>query len=116
MDHERSQRNIRFQAEHHPLAYSGEFESLEQYNLHLMHQKAYTDASKLAIGKSVLDVGCNNGWGTSIVGTRASQVIGIDVSEVSVADAQSRFRGTEFRVYDGAKIPFEDASFDMVIS
>jgi SAM-dependent methyltransferase len=110
--------NIRLQAEQHPLEFSGEFTSLEEYCLHLAHLRAYQEAALLGINKSVLDLGCNNGYGTALLNSRCANVIGIDVSPMAIQDAQQRFGnyGINFLVYDGRTIPFGDRSFDMIVS
>jgi SAM-dependent methyltransferase len=109
---------IRFQADHHPLVFNGRFGSLAEYCLHLVHQKAYEEAALLAAGRTVLDLGCNNGYGSAVLGQVCRQVTALDVSPTAIQDAQARFgdRGIDFRVYDGRKIPFDDLSFDLVVS
>jgi SAM-dependent methyltransferase len=110
--------NIRLQAEKHPLEFTGEFKSLEEYCLHLAHLKAYEEAAALGINKSVLDLGCNNGYGSAVLSSRCANVMGIDVSPMAIQDAQQRFGnyGINFLVYDGRTIPFDDHSFDMIVS
>ena len=110
--------NIRFQADHHPLVFNGRFSSLTDYCLHLVHLKAYEEAASLAAGKITLDLGCNNGYGSAILGEACSQVVALDVSQAAIEDAQERFgnRAIDFRVYDGQNIPFDNQSFDMVVS
>jgi SAM-dependent methyltransferase len=110
--------NIRFQADHHPLEFTGQFQSLEEYCLHLIHLRAYEEAAELAINKTVLDLGCNNGYGTALLGSHCAKVIGIDVSPRAIEDAQQRFgnNGIHFLVYDGRTIPFDGHSFDMIVS
>jgi len=109
---------IRFQADHHPLVFSGRFSSLTDYCLHLVHLKAYQEAALLGNGKRILDLGCNNGYGSAVLGEACSQVVAVDVSPTAIEDAQRRFgsRGIDFRVYDGQNIPFDNQSFDMVVS
>ena len=109
---------IRFQADHHPLVFNGRFASLAEYCLHLVHQKAYEEAALLAAGRTVLDLGCNNGYGSAVLAQVCGQVAALDVSPTAIEDAQARFGncGIDFRVYDGWKIPFDDLSFDVVVS
>ena len=110
--------NTRFQADHHPLEFSGRFSSLADYCLHLVHLKAYEEAASLAAGKVILDLGCNNGYGSAVLGEACSQVVALDVSPAAIVDAKERFgnRRIDFRVYDGLNIPFDSQSFDMVAS
>jgi SAM-dependent methyltransferase len=68
----------------------------------------------------VLDFGC--GIGNSAPHLRAAfpqaEIIGIDVSEKSLAVAQARFPGAaDFRVYaGGSDIPLEPGGFDLIFS
>jgi SAM-dependent methyltransferase len=110
--------NIRFQADHHPLVFSGRFSSLTDYCLHLMHLKAYEEAASLAAGKAILDLGCNNGYGSAVLGEVCSQVVALDVSPSAIEDARERFgnRDIDFRLYDGRNIPCDNQSFDVAVS
>lgn len=83
-----------------------------------MHLKAYEEAASLAAGKVILDLGCNNGYGSVVLGKSCSQVVALDVSAAAIADAKERFGSCriDFRVYDGLNIPFDSQSFDMVAS
>ena len=71
-------------------------------------------------GKTLLDIGCN--WGRwSIAGTRAGyEVIGIDPSFEAIVAAK-RIAGqlqanARYVVADARRLPFRDASFDVVFS
>jgi SAM-dependent methyltransferase len=52
--------------------------------------------------RSLLDVGCGPGWNTrQIAGERRlTDVLGVDLSEVAVAEARARCPGLEFEVHD----------------
>ena len=65
----------------------------------------------------ILDFGC--GDGSSEVFFRKyfvnSQIVGIDVSKISISIARKKkIKDSNFSVFDGRKIPFEDGSFDIV--
>lgn len=109
---------IELQANHHPLEYTGTFRSIEEYVLHLMHRRAYEEAAAASEGATVLDLGCNNGWGTALLKQSAAYVVGLDVSPTAIDDASRRFGspGIEFRCFDGATIPFANGTFDRVVS
>jgi 2-polyprenyl-3-methyl-5-hydroxy-6-metoxy-1,4-benzoquinol methylase len=104
------------QADEHPLVVHEKPASLEEYCLHLIHQRAYETARTLASGKAVLDLGCNNGYGTEEIARDTASVIGIDVSEQAIKDAKRRYPNLDFRQYDGGKLPFADGQFDLVTS
>lgn len=52
---------------------------------------AYEFAMRYAAGHSVLDVASGEGYGTSLLGATAAQVIGIDYNQRAVAHAQSKY-------------------------
>lgn len=107
---------VRFQAEHHEIIPTEHFTTLEDYCLYLIHLKAYEDASTLAEDKIVLDIGCNNGYGTSIIAKKATKTIGIDVSPKAIEQAMHNYGSDTltFIVTDGKSIELSDASCDLV--
>lgn len=107
---------IGLQAEHHEIVDEDDLPTADQYVLHLMHSAAYRHAARVVEGKSVLDLGCNTGYGSNILSVPAKSVVGVDVSERAVTLAQQKYVGAniEFQVIDGTRIPFEDDSFDIV--
>src|SRR5437764_293388 len=76
-----------------------------------------TDQSLAAQSMRVLDLGC--GWGEDLVcwGVTASdEITGIDIDEGRLAVAQVRFPNRTYLQSAGERLPFEDESFDRVIS
>lgn len=112
-----SKSNLLFQSEKHPLVPLA-FESETDYCLALIHKKAYARAAEAAEGCDVLDLGCNNGYGTTTVAAKCRSIVGVDVSATAVAEAQVRYAGAtaRFQCVDGGVLPFADASFDLVTS
>ncbi len=84
--------------------------------LRLIHRRAYVDAVSRAAGRSVLDIGCNDGYGTTLLAGAARTTVGIDVSQAAIAAARARPEAAaiEFRLTDGGALPFPDDSFEMV--
>ena len=84
--------------------------------LRLIHLKAYADAAERAADRSVLDIGCNDGYGTVMLARRARRAAGIDVSRhaISVARGRPDAAGIDFEVVDGGPLPFPDDSFEVV--
>jgi ubiquinone/menaquinone biosynthesis C-methylase UbiE len=109
--------NLLFQSEKHPLV-ALDFETEEQYCLGLIHRKAYERARTMAKGQDVLDIGCNNGYGTKIISKNCASIIGVDVSDQAVAEAQRTYAtgDLQFRVISGLSLPFEDQTFDLITS
>jgi 2-polyprenyl-3-methyl-5-hydroxy-6-metoxy-1,4-benzoquinol methylase len=108
----------RLQAEGHDLIDTAGFRSAEEYVIHLIHTAAYAHAARLVEGKTVLDLGCNTGYGTELLSRSAGRVDGVDVSESAIAAARSTYRasGIEFQVIDGKSLPFDSGVFDVIVS
>jgi SAM-dependent methyltransferase len=84
--------------------------------LRLLHLKAYADAAIRATGRAVLDIGCNDGYGTVLLSPDSPPTAGIDVSVEAIAVARRRPEATaiDFSVVDGGRLPFPDRSFELV--
>lgn len=67
-------------------------------------------------GETVLDAACCTGYGSHLIGQVAKQVIGIDVDEGCIADANGRWGADniDFRVADLNTVEWPDA--DVLIS
>jgi ubiquinone/menaquinone biosynthesis C-methylase UbiE len=84
--------------------------------VHAEHLVRYRLAAQLASGRRVLDVACGEGYGTALLAAAgARSATGLDVDEVTVSHARSRHPGPTFIVADVQELPFEDASFDLVV-
>jgi SAM-dependent methyltransferase len=77
------------------------------------------DAAGIRMGNKVLDVGC----GTGVLAREAlrrvgqeGQVVGLDLNEGMLAVAARAEPKIEWRQGDAASLPFEDASFNVVVS
>ena len=100
----------------HPSVQTDSFRSIEDYCLYLIHLKAYEEAARIADGRAVLDIGCSNGYGSSILATRARRVIGLDLSHAAILDRRAcgTTRRLGFVVGDAAALPFKQTTFDVV--
>lgn len=61
--------------------------------------------------KSVLDIGCGTGYGTSVI-----SATGLDVDPEAISYARKHYPNTNFVVGSALKLPFADHKFDVVIS
>jgi ubiquinone/menaquinone biosynthesis C-methylase UbiE len=84
----------------------------------LEHRHRYELAARCAEGLSVLDVACGEGYGSSRVAEIASEVVGVDLDEPTIAAAAERYRAENlrFEVADAAALPFTDATFDLCVA
>ncbi len=100
---------IGLQAEKGELIDAQNFDSNKSYVLHLIHKKAYEKASEFTKEKTVLDLGCNTGYGSHILKGACKEIIGVDVSEKAIKIANELYGndGVEFSVIDGKRLPFE---------
>jgi SAM-dependent methyltransferase len=83
------------------------------------HWHRYHFVLPLVAGKNVLDVASGEGYGSALMATVAHAVSGVDVSADAVAHAAAAYAGRqnlEFRQGSCAKLPFDDATFDAVVS
>jgi SAM-dependent methyltransferase len=84
--------------------------------VHAEHLARYQFAATLADGLRVLDAACGEGYGTEMIARAgAKSVVGVDLDEKAVEHARARY-GLDFRQGDVGALPFEDASFDLVVS
>ena len=71
-------------------------------------------------GDRVLDLACGTGWASRSVAARGARVTGVDLGadliEAARKIAASARLDIDYRVGDAEKLPFEDESFDKVIS
>ena len=82
------------------------------------HWHRYAWAAEMVAGKRVLDAACGEGYGSHLLSARAEQVTGLDVSEQTVEHARQRYRADnlKFECGDATQLPYEDNSFDVVVS
>lgn len=82
------------------------------------HIDRYEFARRYCEGKRVLDGACGTGYGSSILGTVAKEVIGIDCAQDAVAYAGGTYAAANvsFRRSFVELTPFESSSFDVVVS
>lgn len=68
--------------------------------------------------KSVLDIGCGSGELTTLIAKKAKHTVGIDRSKEWIALCKNTYQtnhNLRFILADGAKLPFENSSFDMIV-
>jgi ubiquinone/menaquinone biosynthesis C-methylase UbiE len=83
------------------------------------HIGRYVFASQFVRDKTVLDVASGIGYGSHYLSkSGATLVIGADISFDAIARANKRYRreGLRFVAADATKMPFEDCTFQVVVS
>ncbi|MCC7210954.1 MAG: class I SAM-dependent methyltransferase [Candidatus Brocadia sp.] len=85
--------------------------------LSIQHRERYAFAiSCLTPGQQLLDIACGDGYGTVMLSRYGCNTIGADCDEQTVSGAQIKYPQGSFVRADVLNIPFEDNSFDAVVS
>jgi SAM-dependent methyltransferase len=102
----------------HPVGSPGFFADLDQYHFEKLHHLPRLVPFDGYRGRTVLEVGC--GAGTDLVrfARGGAVVTGVDIAASAIALARQNFAqqglAADLREADGERLPFEDASFDLV--
>ena len=71
-------------------------------------------------GEKVLDLATGTGWTSRLVARRGADVVGVDIATGLLAAAERQAAAEQLRIRylqgDAEDLPFEDASFDAVVS
>jgi len=103
-----------------PAAYSSWRESALGRVTDSVEQDLILDLAGPVTGIRVLDVGCGDGVLAAAFARRGAQVTGIDASPEMIAAARSRAerhaKSMTFEIGQAEALPFEDNTFDVVVS
>lgn len=91
---------------------SGDTLGFKNEYINLLHHKILSDNMENLHGKRVLDLGCGIGRFTEFLQSRGAEVTGVDFCE----DMLSLYTGCEKVCTSVNKLPFEDKSFDVILS
>ena len=82
------------------------------------HLKPYEFLRQEAKDKTVLEIGCGDGYGSFYLAEVAKEVIGIDYEEAVILQAQKKYKraNLSFIQMDAANLQFTDNSFEIVCS
>jgi len=82
-----------------------------------IHREFYRWARLWVEGKTVLDAGCGEGFGSAILAEAADRVVGIDLKPELVLHARLRYGmpNVGYEVMDCEAMTFPPASFDVVV-
>lgn len=78
--------------------------------------KRYHFCNKYIEGKTILDVPCGTGWGTSLL-KKAKEIYAVDNSPEAIEYAQNNFKrkNIHYKLGDMSSLQFDDHFFDAVI-
>ena len=97
---------------------TGDFHQIARQNVCIA--EALCEAVDPHAGERVLDIACGSGTAALVAARRYCEVTGIDYVPALIERARQRAEAddlaAEFRVGDAQALPFEDASFDAVLS
>src|SRR4051812_33768233 len=81
------------------------------------HLARYRWAAGFVAGKRVLDAGCGTAYGSAILGDAgATEVVAVDIDGAAVEAARaSAPGGVTLETGDIRRLPYADASFDVVV-
>lgn len=80
------------------------------------HEAAYLFLAPWVAGRSVLEVGCGEGYGTDLLSRSAEQVVGIDYDGLTVAHAAAAYPQARFLRANLAAVPLRSEAVDAVVS
>jgi SAM-dependent methyltransferase len=78
------------------------------------HEAAYLWAEPLVTGRTVLEVGCGEGYGTALLARSARQIVGIDYDAITASHAAARYPRARFVRANLAALPAPSESVDLV--
>ena len=64
---------------------------MEEGDIHYEHLHRYRFAKEFVKGKKALDLACGEGYGSFMLAEDARKVIGIDIDEVTIRHASSKY-------------------------
>ncbi len=87
-------------------------------SFYLQHLKVYAFVKDSVKDKTVLDVGCGDGYGCAFLAEKARFVQGVDYESEVVLAAQNKYKANNLRysAMDALKLEFRDQEFDIVCS
>jgi len=78
------------------------------------HEAAYEFVAPLVAGRTVLEVGCGEGYGTDLLARTARRVLGIDYDALTAAHARATYPAAWFVRANLAALPVPSGSVDVL--
>lgn len=82
------------------------------------HLHRYAIVNNYIKDKTVIDIACGDGYGSSLMADTAKSVVGVDIDAATVATASKKYvkPNLAFKAGSADKIPVESSSIDVVVS
>lgn len=80
------------------------------------HEAAYEFAVPFVTGRSVLEVGCGEGYGTALLAARAERIVGVDYDALTTAHAAVRYPKPRFVRANLAALPVRSSGVGAVVT
>jgi SAM-dependent methyltransferase len=80
------------------------------------HEAAYLWAEPLVTGRTVLEVGCGEGYGTALLARSARHIVGIDYDALAAPHAAATYPQARFVRANLAALPVPSESVDIVVT
>lgn len=104
----------------HPPGSPGFFADLDEYHFDKLHHLLRLVPFDGMKGQKVLDVGCGTGVDLVRFAQGGADVTGVDIAESAIAlarqNVEQRGLTADLRVADAERLPFPDATFDLVFA
>lgn len=86
--------------------------------IRIEHTQRYIFAIEWVNGKIVLDAACGEGYGSNILSGYAKTVIGLDLDDNTIKNAEEKYASDNLSFIQGSieNLPFENNMFDVVVS
>ena len=87
-------------------------------SFYLQHLKVYSFVKGNVDDKTVLDVGCGDGYGSAFLAGKAKFVQGVDYDSEAILVAQKKYKANNLKYskMDALQLDFKDREFDIVCS
>jgi len=85
--------------------------------IELEHVHRYVYSMPFVEGKDVLDIACGEGYGSALLARKAATVVGIDIDDESISNAQESYSAQSslrFSIGSLLSIPVPDSSIDVI--
>ncbi len=77
---------------------------------------AHLDRARMPAAPLALDMGCGTGWWAEVLGREGFDYHGIDISAAMIEIARREQPAARFAKFDGQRLPFTSARFDVAMS